>query len=356
MHKSIKQKLAGLKKNSSKPRKSEIWEFNPDEFTDFIRHRKNKKFVVALSSGKLKIACHLPFLSLIEKLDMKIDELYGVSAGAIVGGLWASGLSIKQLDDALDDISLSLMFDLFNVKAIKSEISVLLGEEKLKTAGFFPGMKVENHIRELAQKASQPNPLVNLSDFHAIAYNIERYQKTILSITNDGNVRHLMQSEDDLFDENISDGDLADILRASMSMSGIYWPKQIGDEYYLDGGIAEHLPIRTPFIRWLEDVNMRREKRDLLIVAMEVAYWSKDSSPPTNPLSLISESFEILGVELSVDHEFIIKDYKTTRGPKADLIIIRPKLPYVPMTEIPDFDMQITESKKAILEELADNE
>lgn len=356
MPKSIKEKLAGLKRSSSKPRDNEIWEFNPDEFTDFIRRRKDKKFVVALSSGKLKIACHLPFLSLMTKLNMKIDELYGVSAGAIVGGLWASGLSIKQIDDALDDISLSLMFDVFNVHAIRTELGVLLGEEKLKTAGFFPGIKVENHIRELVQKASQPNPLVNLSDFYAIAYNISQYRKTALSINDDGKVRHLIQRQNDTYRENVSDGDLADILRASMSMSGIYWPKEIGDEYFLDGGIAEHLPIRTPFTRWLEDVNMRREERDLLIVGIEVAYWSKDSTPPTNPLSLISESFEILGVELSVDHEFIIKDYKTTQGPKADLIIIRPQLSYVSMTSTPDFNKQITEAKKAILEKLADSE
>lgn len=355
MQESIKQKLAGLKQNSSKPRKSEIWEFNPDNFTDFIRRRKNKKFVVALSAGKLKIACHLPFLRLMEKLEMKIDELYGVSAGAIVGGLWANGLSVQQIDDALDDISISLMFDAFNINAIKTEIAVLFGDQKLKTAGFFPGIKIEEHIRELAKSATQANPLINKSDFFAIAYNISRYQKTALSVTDDGNIRHLIQTEDDMFEESSSEGDLADILRASMSMSGIYWPKEIGGNFYIDGGISEHLPIRTPFIRWFEDVSMRREKRDLLIVALEAAYWSKDEPLPSNPLSLISESFEILGVELSVDHEFFIRDFKTMRGPKLDLVIIRPKLPYVHMTGTPDFDMQITESKKSILEELADS-
>ena len=90
----------------------------------------------------------------------------------------------------------------------------------------------------------------------------------------------------------------------------------------------------------------------MFIVAVEASYWEPDSPLPPNPLSVISESFEILGVELSKDHEFFIKDYKSDRGPKVDLVVIKPELSYTKLTEKPDFNGQIEASKEKVIAEL----
>lgn len=335
------------------PKIRPAWKFNPDKFSDFVKKRKGKKFVIALSAGKLKIACHLPLLKLIETLDMKVDEIWGVSAGAIVGGLWAHGIKSADIYDRLDEISISTVFDIFNTESVKSAFEAFRREDRMKTAGIVPGIEIEKQLRTFAQNADWKNPHVESENFYAVAYNITGFHKTVLSINKESKVQHLNMETPDTFTESLSDGDLADIMRASIAMSGIYWPKEIGGEYFLDGGITEHLPINSPFLIWYKDVQLGHEDRDLLIVALEAAYWTPDTPLPANAFSITSESFEILGVELSKAHEFYIRNHQPVKGPKVELIIIRPEMPYTKISVMPDFNSQIKTAKKSIIKELS---
>lgn len=345
--------LDKITRKPPEPKSHPVWEYDPDDFTDLVEKRKGKKFVIALSAGKLKIACHLALLKLIETLDIKVDEIWGVSAGAIVGGLWAHGMKSADIYEALDEISISTVFDVFNREAMKSAIEAFRSEDRMRTAGIVPGMKIEKQLRSLIESADWKNPYVDPENFYAVAYNISEFHKTVLSIRKDGKVQHMNMETPDTFTESLSDGDLADILRASMAMSGIYWPKEIGGEYYLDGGITEHLPIRSPFLIWYKDVEFGNEDRDLFIVALEAGFWSPDTPLPANPFSITAESFEILGVELSKDHEFFIKNYQSFKGPEVELIVIRPELPYTKISEMPDFNSQIQVAKASIIKELS---
>jgi predicted acylesterase/phospholipase RssA len=345
--------LDKITRKPSKPRSQAIWKYNPDNFSDFVKKRKGKKLVLALSAGKLKIACHLATLRLIETLDMKVDEVWGVSAGAIVGGLWAHGMKASDIYEALDEISISSVFDIFNPEAVKSAFVAFRHEDRMKTAGIVPGIQIEKLLRNLIENSEGENQYVDPENFYAIAYNITKFHKTVLSIRKDGKVRHMNMKTPDIFTETVSDGDLADIMRASIAMSGIYWPKEIGGEYYLDGGITEHLPIRSPFLTWVKDVELGKEDRDLFIVGLEAAFWSPDTPLPANPFNITSESFEILGVELSMAHEFHIRNFQSAKGPKAELVVIRPQLPYTKINKMPDFSKQIRVAKASIIKELS---
>lgn len=346
--------IPSLTREKSEPVDPALWEFDKNKFAGLIERVKDKKLVLALSAGRLKLACHLPILRLMEALNLKVDELWGVSAGAIVGGLWASGYTVEEINEEVESLNLSLMFDFFNINALKSGIEALRHEKPIKTAGFFPGMKVEEYFRELIVKSDKENPLLKLQDFYAISYNISRYQKVAFSISDSNRIIHHVADRDGTSTESLSDGDLADIIRASMSISGIYWPKEIAGDFFLDGGMSEHLPIKSPFVRWVNDVREGIEKRGLFIIASEAAYWDEDSPPPPNPLSIISESFEILGVELSMDHELYIRRFQAPNDLTVDLEVIRPELPYEPITRIPDFHNQIAESKKEVIGLLSD--
>lgn len=349
-----KKKLSIGRRKPVKRKSQVIWRYDPDDFNDLKSRIEGKKFVVALSAGKLKLGCHLPLLRLIEVLGVRVDELWGVSAGSIVGGLWASGYTAKQIESELESLNHKIMFDFFNIHALKSGWEALRRDKLLKTAGLFPGLAVEKHIRHLLEKDKTSNPNLDMKDFYSISYNISKFQKTVLQSIDENTIQHYIPLEDGSFLVYKTHGDVADIIRASMSLSGIYWPKELGGDFFLDGGITEHLPIRTPFVKWFNDVKNKVENRDLFILALEASFWDEKSPVMANPLSIISESFEILGVELSMDNEFYIRNLELPLDRKIDLEIIRPGLPYVPLTRIPDFIKQIRESKRKIQEVLAD--
>ena len=207
------KQLSAFFKTPSKPRSKSLWEYDPKQFDAFLRRRENTKFVIALSAGKLKLACHLPFLRLIEKLDVKVDELWGVSAGAVIGGLWANGMTVQEIDKTLDEINLNLMFDFFNVNVLKNAINAFRQEQPLRTAGIFPGIRIENFVRDLIIHSQEKNILIDPSNFYAVAYNISKFHKTVFNITADNKIQHLNFNIDGSFSEGLSDGDLADIIR-----------------------------------------------------------------------------------------------------------------------------------------------
>lgn len=347
-------KVPVLSKRRSRPRDESVWVFNKDKFKNFRKKCEGKKLVIALSSGKLKFACHLPLLRLIETLELEVDEIWGSSAGAVVGGLWSNGMTVQEMDKILDDVNLTLIYDIFNLQAIKTAIESHRQEQPLRTAGIFPGIRIEKYLRTLLEETKKPNPLMDITRFYSIAYNISKFYRTALRMTKDSRVHHINFMNYEILNEKVTDGDLADIIRASMAMPGIYWPEEIGDELFLDGGMAEQLPIRSPFIMWENDVRSGKEKRDLLLIGMQLVYATSDAPPPANPLSMVAEAFEWMGDEIARDHQYYIVDYDSDGGPKVELIVIKPKVPYTLLTEVPNFARQIEISKDAIIKVLAD--
>ncbi len=56
---------------------------------------------VILSSGFLAFASHIGFLRALEEEDVPVEGICGTSSGALVGALWASGLSTEEIEKEL---------------------------------------------------------------------------------------------------------------------------------------------------------------------------------------------------------------------------------------------------------------
>ena len=63
-----------------------------------VAQQPEQKVGLVLSGGGAKGLAHIGALKVIEQENIKIDYIAGTSMGAIVGGLYASGYSTKQLD------------------------------------------------------------------------------------------------------------------------------------------------------------------------------------------------------------------------------------------------------------------
>lgn len=59
---------------------------------------KNPKIGLSLSGGGAKGFAHIGVLKVIDSLGIKIDYISGTSMGSIVGGLYASGYTAKDIE------------------------------------------------------------------------------------------------------------------------------------------------------------------------------------------------------------------------------------------------------------------
>jgi len=57
------------------------------------------KVGLALSGGGARGFAHIGVIKSLEKHDIPIDAISGVSAGALFGGIYASGTSIKEIEE-----------------------------------------------------------------------------------------------------------------------------------------------------------------------------------------------------------------------------------------------------------------
>ncbi|HBH35051.1 MAG TPA: patatin, partial [Gammaproteobacteria bacterium] len=64
-------------------------------------HSARPKIGLALSGGGARGAAHVGVLKVLEELRIPVDYIAGTSMGAIVGGLYASGMSPDEIEQAL---------------------------------------------------------------------------------------------------------------------------------------------------------------------------------------------------------------------------------------------------------------
>ena len=78
------------------------------EITKIFRS-KPYKTGIALSGGGIKGMCHAGVLKALEEVGIKPDIISGVSAGAIVGALYADGYTPDEIATLFEDISFRQM-------------------------------------------------------------------------------------------------------------------------------------------------------------------------------------------------------------------------------------------------------
>jgi NTE family protein len=189
---------------------------------------------LVLSGGGAKGAAHVGVIKILERLGVPVDFVVGTSMGAIVGGLYASGMTADELEGAIRDIDWVDIFNddppraerSFRRKQDDSEVLVRYrigyGDGELKVPrGVILGQKLDLTLRRLAARAAHRVSFDDLQvPFRAVATNLETGEPVILD-----------------------SGNLALAMRASMSVPGVFPPVEYQDKLLIDGGIANNLPV-----------------------------------------------------------------------------------------------------------------
>lgn len=192
------------------------------------------KIGLALSGGGARGGAHVGVLSALEEQGIPIDYIAGTSMGAIIGGLYASGYNAREIEQVLIDTDWSSALSDNPARADQTMRKKLLDSQFLipYRVGFNNG-KLElplgaidgQHLDQIFQALFLP--VVGITDFNklpipfrAVATDLVNGQAVVLSR-----------------------GSLADSVRASMSVPGVFAPVRIGPHLLVDGGMANNLPV-----------------------------------------------------------------------------------------------------------------
>ncbi len=227
---------------------------------------KDLKVGLVLSGGGAKGFAHIGVLKVIDSLGIKIDYVAGTSMGAIIGGLYASGYSGKQLDSIFRNSDYeSIISDKFN-RATKSlherdnseKYIVTLPFEDIKLSlpsGLSRGQKVYNLLYQLMFHVKDVNEFKELPiPFFCIATNIETGESVTLD-----------------------KGNLALAVSASGAFPSLFQPVVIDDSIFIDGGVTNNYPIEKLKEKGVDiiigiDVQDNLENRDGLKSATDILF------------------------------------------------------------------------------------
>ncbi|HEY5265168.1 MAG TPA: patatin-like phospholipase family protein [Steroidobacteraceae bacterium] len=255
------------------------------------------RICLVLSGGGARGMAHIGVLKVLEDLKVPIDCIAGTSMGAIVGGLYASGMSAREIDTTMRSVDWQEAFrdapprrDLaFRRKQDDRNFLVRLPlglkhGEILLPKGFIQGQKLQETLRQLTLPFSNSTDFDLLpTAFRAVATDLVTGSAVVLD-----------------------KGDLAIAMRASMSAPGVFAPVESQGRLLVDGGLAENLPIDAA----------RAMHPDILIVS-DVSFPLQSRKELTSALSISNQMLAIL-VRKEEDRE------RATLGPQD--ILIEPKL------------------------------
>jgi len=192
------------------------------------------KVGLALSGGGARGAAHIGVLKVLEEHRVPVDFIAGTSMGAIVGGLYASGMSAQELEALISHIDWA---DAFADKISRQDRSfrrkrdddLYLVKHKPGFSGgklkFPPGILDGQKIDLLLKRYTLPVIAVRDFDdlcipFRAVATDLATGEAVVLN-----------------------HGDLALAMRASLSIPLVFAPREIDGLLLADGGVSSNLPI-----------------------------------------------------------------------------------------------------------------
>jgi NTE family protein len=190
------------------------------------------KVGLVLSGGGAKGLAHIGVLKTLDSLNIKVDYIAGTSMGAVVGGLYASGYSAKQLDSIFSKLDVNALLQDYTPRESKSfyekrndEIYALtlpFSNFKLGLpSGLSKGLYNFNLISRLTKHVSDVREFNQLPiPFLCIATDLETGNQVVLE-----------------------KGILAEAIIASGALPTLYNPIEINGRLLIDGGVVNNYPV-----------------------------------------------------------------------------------------------------------------
>lgn len=193
---------------------------------------ENIKVGLVLSGGGAKGLAHIGVLKELEAAGIRVDYIGGTSMGAIVGALYASGYSARQLDsifsvldfDSLirDEVPRSAKTFFEKDDAEKYALTFPFDEFQLRfPSGISKGQNIYNLLSRLLKHVKDVDDFSKLPiPFLCVATDVEKGKQVIFN-----------------------KGYLPRAITASGALPSLFAPVLIDDTMYVDGGVVNNYPV-----------------------------------------------------------------------------------------------------------------
>ncbi len=208
---------------------------------------------------------HIGVLKVLEKNNIPIDYIAGASAGALIGSYYA----LNTETDGMEKIAL---------KTTKRELLTLIDPSNPKRA-LIKGNKIKNFIKNL----------LNDRDFKDVKIPLT----VVVTDLEKGRELHIKK------------GNLADAIRASIGIPGIFYPARLDDKWLVDGGLINATPV-----------DVIREMGADLVIAVDLTMSSEARFKDPTIVETLLRSFDIIRTELT----------KMKIQSVRDLVLIQPTI------------------------------
>ena len=214
---------------------------------------------LVLSGGGAKGIAHIEIIEALEKYGIPIDKVFGTSMGALIGGLYAAGLSPREMKEIVMNNDLTKLFTSFDSEGYtevldafdfnsNNVVSISLGQGIGGISGFIDDYLVLNFLNKY---------IGNVPENIDFDYD--------LVVPFECNAADMLTGDEVVFRE----GSLLTAMRSSMSLPLIFEPVVLEDGTVLmDGGIVSNYIVHRAVI----------EGYDIIIVVTLDGYGKKKLS------------------------------------------------------------------------------
>lgn len=249
---------------------------------------------LVLSGGGAKGLAHIGVLAVLDSLGIKPDLVVGTSMGAIVGALYASGYSARQIDSLARHLPMAEVVRPFRVvtpHAWDHRIPLLFLVRGRNGFTFQTGLVDE----------TQPNARLNAAMLRGNLLARGRFDQLpvpFLAVATDLRDRSTVV---------LAEGDLARAVRASSAIPLVFPPVVVGDAVLVDGGLSANIPVAQARAAGAERV-----------IVSDVTEHPSDTLDVESPLALADQVLGFLfrqpSAQLGAGDVFIRPDVQSLRS------------------------------------------
>ena len=200
-------------------------------------------FTLAMSAGFFGFYAHTGFLQALEEAQLRPCRVVGVSAGALAGGIYASGVPLPALTEELLHLSRDAFWDL-----------------GLPLGGLLRGQKFAALLQRVLGRGGVTDLERCPIPFAAVVFDVLRGQT-----------------------RTVEHGPLGDAIRASCALPGLFRPVSVTGRWCVDGGVRDrgghtalaasertllhHLPSESPwrFMSGTKPCHENKNRRTVLL-------------------------------------------------------------------------------------------
>ena len=209
---------------------------------------------LVLSGGSARGFAHIGVIKVLEQAGIRPDLVVGTSAGAIIGTLYASGKSGREIEAISREADGAMAGDTDWLRLIRLKSLGLRAGNALHA---FIGKRIGNHsIEDMAIPLAVV--ATDLASGTATAF---------------------------------TRGDAGHAVHAACAVPGVFEPVDIGGRKYADGGLSSPLPVE-----------IARKLGARIVIAVDVIYPPTDSPPPGSALDVLFQTFLVQTFRLK-EHE-----------------------------------------------------